>query len=376
MLMVAFNAPHAPFHAPPAALHQQSLAGLDPGTTPIPFYKAMVEALDHEIGRLLQGIGPALANTNVLLFGDNGTPREVLESGVSPQRAKGSLYETGGRIPFLASGPGVAPGGRCNGQAVSILDVYPTVLELCGVDRATRWPALELDGVSLVPALQNRTGLLHDKLYSEVIGTSFGSGYYVLRGGYKLIRFTGDRNVPPHEELYRLLNDPLETSNMLAGPLTNTEQTIHQLLADDLWRLRRKGYALQFGSGCAGPAGGIQPYAFAPPTIGVPYAMSFERLTQGPPMPTFVLFGWSSEIAHGTPLPADLGNFGMPGCSLLVSDDRVHYAGPSNQPFFVQIPFSQRLVGTVLHVQGFAVDPTANTLGLINSRAFRITIGD
>jgi arylsulfatase A-like enzyme len=376
LLMVSFNAPHAPFHAPPAALHGQNLAGLDPTTTPIPFYKAMIEALDHEIGRLLQGIGPALANTNVLLFGDNGTPGEVQQTGVSPLRAKGSLYETGCRIPFIACGPAVVHPGRSSSQLVHVLDIYPTVLQLCGVDPAVRWPNLELDGVSLLPALRNQPVQLHDKLYNEVIGTSYGTGYYMQRGSYKLIRFTGDANMSPHEEMYSLLTDPMEANDLLASPISTTVQTIHQLLTDDLWRLRHQGHALLFGTGCAGQAGGIRPDAFVPPTIGMPYSMVVTRLVAGPPLTSCMLMGWSREVSNGAPLPLDLAPWGMAGCSLLVSTDQVQYFGPTDTVFFLQIPASQRLSGVVFHAQGFALDPTANALGMISSPAHRIIIGE
>ena len=57
LVYLAFNAPHSPWHAPPHALHTQRLQGL-PSSPPTPFYKAMVEALDTEIGRLCSMLGP------------------------------------------------------------------------------------------------------------------------------------------------------------------------------------------------------------------------------------------------------------------------------------------------------------------------------
>ena len=49
LLWVAYNAPHAPLHAPPDALHSRRLAG-DPGRSPVEHFKAAVEAMDTEIG--------------------------------------------------------------------------------------------------------------------------------------------------------------------------------------------------------------------------------------------------------------------------------------------------------------------------------------
>src|SRR5207244_1770632 len=49
LLVLSFFAPHTPFHSPPPDLHTQNLSGLDPVTNPVPFHRAMVEAMDHEI---------------------------------------------------------------------------------------------------------------------------------------------------------------------------------------------------------------------------------------------------------------------------------------------------------------------------------------
>ncbi|MFT7677268.1 MAG: arylsulfatase A-like enzyme, partial [Planctomycetota bacterium] len=84
---VAFQAPHDPFHAPPAHLHTQDaqINGLDPRFFPRPFYLAMLEAADTEMGRLLAGIGADLANTHVIVLGDNGTPREASIAPFEPE---------------------------------------------------------------------------------------------------------------------------------------------------------------------------------------------------------------------------------------------------------------------------------------------------
>ena len=67
LLWVAFTAAHAPHDEPPASLHSSSSL-----ETPADRYDAVVEALDREIGRLLDGLGPErLARTTVILVGDN-----------------------------------------------------------------------------------------------------------------------------------------------------------------------------------------------------------------------------------------------------------------------------------------------------------------
>jgi arylsulfatase A-like enzyme len=130
---VWFPAAHAPYHAPPAHLHSQNLAGLDPATAPVPFYKAMVEAMDTEIGRLLGSLGPALlGRTEVLILGDNGTPQEVSEPPFAPSHAKKTPFEGGVNVPLVVAGPSVGAPGREEAALVHAVDVFATVLELCG----------------------------------------------------------------------------------------------------------------------------------------------------------------------------------------------------------------------------------------------------
>ena len=70
---MGFNAPHIPFHEPPADLLQGGT-----GTSNRELYNKALEALDTEIGRLLQSVD--LNTTNVIIVGDNGTPAQVVRS--------------------------------------------------------------------------------------------------------------------------------------------------------------------------------------------------------------------------------------------------------------------------------------------------------
>jgi arylsulfatase A-like enzyme len=98
---------------------------------PRPFFKAMVEALDTEIGRLLASLPPAeRARTTVLFLGDNGT--ESCAQASPSGRAKSTLYEGGIHVPLLASGYRVGR-GEC-AALVNTTDVFATVAELAGVD--------------------------------------------------------------------------------------------------------------------------------------------------------------------------------------------------------------------------------------------------
>jgi len=101
---LAFNAPHSPFEVPPAALHTVDVSS---GTTRV-VAKAMVEAMDTEIGRLLAGIS---ATTTVIFLGDNGTSPGVVFPPFTPDKAKGTLFEGGINVPLIVRSPVVTVPG-------------------------------------------------------------------------------------------------------------------------------------------------------------------------------------------------------------------------------------------------------------------------
>ncbi|MFT7464637.1 MAG: arylsulfatase B [Pseudohongiellaceae bacterium] len=132
-LWVAFNAPHKPFHAPPAGLHSMTLPSqVGPGDEPL-FMQAMAEAMDTEIGRPLAGIDPAvLAGTIVIFVGDNGTDGTATTAPFLPGHAKSTVFDGGVHVPLIVKGPGVLAGAECDGL-VGATDLFATLTELAGV---------------------------------------------------------------------------------------------------------------------------------------------------------------------------------------------------------------------------------------------------
>ena len=181
MCVVNFQAPHSPFHRPPARLHTQQLDWhepralcSDPGVDPRPFYKATVEALDTEIGRLLRTLPPGeLPNTTVFFLGDNGTDPCIAQAPFAPN-SKGTLYEGGIRVPLLVAGPGVVPGATCDAP-VNTADLFATVADLAGVDLAATLPGVALDSVSFAPCLADPTRSPRQWSYAETFSQN-GAG--------------------------------------------------------------------------------------------------------------------------------------------------------------------------------------------------------
>ncbi len=124
---VALNLAHAPYHAPPP-----DLATVNPGDM-APNYLAMVRAADTLVGRLLDAIPPeVLAETVVVVMGDNGTPEAQARAPFARDRVKTTVYEGGVRVPLIVSGASIVGAGRLIEAPVSAVDLLPTFADLLG----------------------------------------------------------------------------------------------------------------------------------------------------------------------------------------------------------------------------------------------------
>ncbi|MGL6211450.1 MAG: sulfatase-like hydrolase/transferase, partial [Paracoccaceae bacterium] len=98
-LWLAYNAPHSPFHVPPADLHSAEGLSDSPSAiraNPLPYYNAALEALDTEIGRLLASMPQGVRDNTVVFFvGDNGTPGQIANALYGDRGAKGGIFEGG-----------------------------------------------------------------------------------------------------------------------------------------------------------------------------------------------------------------------------------------------------------------------------------------
>ncbi len=222
---VAYNAPHLPLHTPPSHMHSQDLAGTaaDMEANPLPYYLAMVESLDYEIGRLLKSIDD---NTTILFIGDNGSERRVLQPPYSPRHGKGSLYESGIAIPVIIAGADVTQEVmRCD-ALVSAVDIFPTVMGLIAEDMSSYE-----DGYSFVAAINGgETERRYN--FSEILHRRQGYMNAVCDGRYKLITTQSGS-----EEFYNIEEDALEERNLLHTKLAEEQLAILNELRAELKRM-------------------------------------------------------------------------------------------------------------------------------------------
>ncbi len=134
-LWLAYNAPHTPFHLPPENLHtNDSLSGEDSDirSNPRPYYFAALEALDTEMGRLLDSLDAATRrNTVVMFMGDNGTPGRVASNIFRQRGAKGSIFNGGSNVPLVVQGPGVMAGR--SEALINTTDLHATIAAIAGI---------------------------------------------------------------------------------------------------------------------------------------------------------------------------------------------------------------------------------------------------
>ncbi|MCX6897539.1 MAG: arylsulfatase [Verrucomicrobia bacterium] len=146
----AFNAPHSPYQVPDKYFNKFRAKGFD--ETVACFY-GMCENLDDNVGRLLATLDRCkLADETIVLFmTDNGGTAGVKVFNAGMRGGKVSVHEGGSRVPLFMRWRARGWTPRVVPQLASHIDIYPTLLDLCGVKPP---PGPKLDGVSLRPLLE------------------------------------------------------------------------------------------------------------------------------------------------------------------------------------------------------------------------------
>jgi len=124
-----------------------------------PVYAGLVETMDDAVGMVLEALSELGLdeNTIVIFTSDNGgvaSGDNYSTTNLPLRGGKGYQYEGGIREPFFIKVPGKFGQGKTNPTPVTGADVYPTILELAGLDLK---PQDHADGVSLVPVLEGKS---------------------------------------------------------------------------------------------------------------------------------------------------------------------------------------------------------------------------
>jgi choline-sulfatase len=163
-------------------------------------YLASISFVDSQIGRVLEALDHAglRENTIVVLWGDNG-----YHLGEKLITGKNTLWEPSTRVPLIFAGPKIFRGGRCV-QPVELLDIFPTLIDLCGLP-----PRSDLEGISLAPQLKDPS----TPRTRPAITTHNQNNHGVRSLRWRYIRYADGS-----EELYDIENDPHEWHNLAGDP--------------------------------------------------------------------------------------------------------------------------------------------------------------
>lgn len=165
-------------------------------------YMAAITCVDEQIGRVMAALDKSRykENTIVMLWSDNG-----FHLGEKLHWRKFTLWDQATRIPLLMRVPKLTRPESQSNAAVSLVDLYPTLVDLCSLSP----PAHKLSGKSLVPLLSNP-------------GRDWGGGAYVTygKGNNSVIneRWRYIRYADSTEELYDHTKDPHEWENVANKP--------------------------------------------------------------------------------------------------------------------------------------------------------------
>ena len=165
-------------------------------------YLACISYADAMMGRVLDALqaSPYADNTVVVLWSDHG-----YHHGEKGDWGKHTLWERTSNVPFIWAGPGVAR-GRKSDVTVSLIDMYPTLVDLCGLPK----PRQKLEGQSLAKTLVDPTSAEDRNVFLPHMNPG---EYAVINRDWRYIRYGEDG-----EELYDLQADPNEWHNLAASP--------------------------------------------------------------------------------------------------------------------------------------------------------------
>ncbi|GAB5561361.1 MAG: sulfatase [Synoicihabitans sp.] len=163
-------------------------------------YLASVSFVDDCVGIVLNALRESahVNNTIVVLWSDHG-----FHLGEKQHWAKRTLWEESTRVPLIVTGPGIEPGSP-TAEPASLLDIYPTLIELTGLPVPTH-----LQGVSLSPQLTDATAARK----RPAITSSYFGNHAIRTKNWRYIKYRDGA-----EELYDHRTDPDELTNLAREP--------------------------------------------------------------------------------------------------------------------------------------------------------------
>lgn len=250
-LAVGFYRPHTPYVAPKAyfdkypisEIELPKLSELDRQRIPPPAYAsakkdqetmtddqrreaiqaywASVTFMDAQVGRVLDALDrlELREKTIVVMMSDHGY--HLADHGLWQKQ---SLFENSSRVPLLISVPGSKGAGKGARTLAELVDLYPTLADLCGLKAPDT-----LQGVSLKGAIEDPESMVKMAAFTQV-QRGKNPGYAVRTAQFRYVEWANGAR-----QLFDMEADPLETTNLLSDPkYESIVQSHHTLIADVL----------------------------------------------------------------------------------------------------------------------------------------------
>jgi iduronate 2-sulfatase len=192
-------------------------------------YRACVSFLDAQVGRVLDELDRLglRDNTLVVFWGDHGY--HLGENGVF---TKMTNFELGTRVPLIVSAPGQKTVSQRTRALVELVDLYPSLAELCGLPQPKH-----LEGTSFTPLLADPGLPWKSAAFSQYLrpGKPPFMGRSIRTDRWRCTEWRDPKNQLAGVELYDERNDPKETVNVAGEPA-------HQPIVADLARRLKAGW--------------------------------------------------------------------------------------------------------------------------------------
>jgi uncharacterized sulfatase len=194
-------------------------------------YYASISFLDANVGRVLEALERlGLADSTIVVFwSDHG-----YLLGEHGQWMKQTLFEGSARAPLIVAGPGARAVGGASMRTVELLDLYPTLADLCGLK-----PPAGLAGSSLRPLLADPSAAWDRPAFTQVrrtVDSRTFMGYSVRTERWRYTEWDEGRQ---GVELYDEAADPQERHNLApdakhAGTLARMKNLLRRLRGESV----------------------------------------------------------------------------------------------------------------------------------------------
>lgn len=196
-------------------------------------YYASIAFLDVQVGKVLNALDrlKLAENTTIVFWSDHG-----YQLGEHGQWMKQTLFEQSARVPLLIGGAGVKARGKACSRTVELLDLYPTLVDLCSLKNAPS----DLHGRSLRPLLEKPDQTWDRPAITQVRrgnAQDFTMGYSLRTERH---RYTMWADGAKGEELYDYELDPKEMRNLAADPASREMKTKLRTRLDSILKQRGK----------------------------------------------------------------------------------------------------------------------------------------